>query len=140
LEFRIINIIISWGAVVLIWLVQLVHYPSFRYIDAQQFTAFHQHHTQSITFIVMPLMLAELGLAIYWVMKNGFNGVAALALVMVVAVWLSTFLIQIPLHHALGSGKNMDFIHQLVKTNWIRTVLWTAKAVLVTWEMWRRTE
>ena len=135
MEFRIINIIISWGVVVLIWLVQLVHYPSFRYIDAEQFTAFHQHHTQSITFIVMPLMLAELGLAIYWVMKNGFNGVVLVALVLVIGVWLSTFLIQIPLHHELSTGKDLAVIQKLVQSNWVRTFLWTAKAFLVSWKM-----
>jgi len=132
-DLTIINVVVSWGAVILIWLVQLVHYPTFRYIDADQFQDFHQHHTHSITLIVMPLMLIELGLAIYLMWQSNFGKIEIIAFALVVGVWLSTFLIQIPLHHALSDGKNLTIIDKLVASNWWRTFLWTVKALLLSW-------
>ncbi len=126
-------LLISWGLVVLIWIVQLVHYPSFHYIDSTKFIDFHAHHSRSITVIVMPLMLAELAISILLAYRSGFAPVEAVALAMVTGIWLSTFLIQIPLHNQLGAGSDSVIITKLVNTNWIRTFLWTAKAVLLTY-------
>lgn len=124
---------ISWGLVVLIWIIQLVHYPSFHYIDSAKFIDFHHHHSRSITVIVMPLMLAELTISFFLAYRSGFDPLESLALAMVVGVWLSTFLIQIPLHDQLSVGNNSTIVGKLVNTNWIRTLLWTGKAVLLTW-------
>ena len=117
MDLEIINLVVSWSAVILIWLVQLVHYPTFRYIDRDQFLDFHQHHTRSITIIVMPLMLIELGLSIYWIWQSEFGMIAVMALILVIGVWLSTFLVQIPLHHSLSKGKDLIVIDKLVYSN-----------------------
>lgn len=124
-----INELLSWALFGLIWIVQLVHYPSFRYVAMDRFAAFHQHHTRSISFIVLPLMLAELGLGITLVWQSDLDWRYIIALVMVGLIWVSTFLIQVPDHNALGQGKDDRLIERLVKTNWIRTILWTAKAL-----------
>ncbi|MEL6868082.1 MAG: hypothetical protein AAFP19_26910, partial [Bacteroidota bacterium] len=107
----------SWALFGLIWTIQLSHYPSFSYIDIQQFNDFHGHHTRSITLIVMPLMLLELGLSIW--MARSFDMLWLIPLIMVILIWASTFFIQIPLHNQLASGKDMAAIKQLVQTNWI---------------------
>lgn len=122
-----INLCISWALFSLIWVVQLVHYPTFEFIDNQNFTAFHQHHTSSITLIVMPLMLAELGLGIYLAKLQPSTYLGPLILIGL--IWLSTFFIQVPIHNALGNGKDGFLIQKLVNTNWIRTILWTTKTV-----------
>jgi len=124
-------LIISWGLVVLIWIIQLVHYPSFHYIDPNKFTDFHKHHTQSITLIVMPLMLSELIIGSLLAYRSGFASIEVIALAMIVGVWLSTFFIQIPLHNQLNIENNSTVVNKLVKTNWIRTFLWTGKAILI---------
>ena len=127
-----IALFISWGLFVLIWIIQLVHYPSFHYIDPSKFTAFHKHHSKSITIIVMPLMLAELFISFLLAYKSGFAPLESVALAMVIGVWLSTFLIQIPLHDQLSDENDPIVVSKLVKTNWIRTVLWSGKAILLT--------
>ncbi|MEM9822690.1 MAG: hypothetical protein AAF985_16530 [Bacteroidota bacterium] len=124
---------VSWMLVGLIWVIQLVHYPSFRFIAKDQFLAFHRHHTFQITFIVMPLMLSELGLAIYFFWGNELGSIALWQLIVVVVIWASTFLIQIPMHNRLGEGKEEQTIRQLVNSNWLRTVLWTGKALHLSW-------
>ena len=124
-------LMISWGLVVLIWIIQLVHYPSFHYIDPNKFSDFHQHHSKSITIIVMPLMLAELIIGFLQAYRSGFTSIELIALAMIIGVWLSTFFIQIPLHNQLSIENNSTVVNKLVKTNWIRTFLWTGKAILI---------
>lgn len=127
------NQAISWGLLVLIWVVQLVHYPSFAYIDERQFEAFHQHHTRSISYIVLPLMLLELGMAGILTLQYNFQWNYIVPLIIVLLIWGSTFLIQVPDHNSLAAGKDLSTIQRLVHTNWIRTVLWTLKAIWLWW-------
>ena len=118
----------------LIWLIQCVHYPLFAQVGLEAFQEYHSRHTQWITPIVGPLMLLELGTALLltqspldatpmWQLWVGLG--------LIVVIWLSTALLQIPLHNALGSGLNEDTIQKLVTTNWVRTVAWTLRSVLV---------
>ncbi len=123
------NHAISWGLLVLIWVVQLVHYPSFQFIDKVQFADFHAHHTRSISFIVLPLMLLELGFAAILVLQHAFQWNYLVPLILVLCIWASTFLIQVPDHNRLADGKDVAIATRLVQTNWIRTILWTLKAV-----------
>jgi len=130
-EATFINLVVSWALFSLIWVVQLVHYPAFEFVDSQRFLDFHQHHTSSITLIVMPLMLTELGISIYLAKQQ--PSIYLAPLILVVLIWLSTFLIQVPIHNALGNGKDSFLIQKLINTNWIRTILWTIKAIWVSY-------
>ena len=48
----------------LIWFVQIVHYPLFAGVGADQFSQYEQQHQQLTTYVVMPVMLLELATAI----------------------------------------------------------------------------
>ena len=122
----------SWGLFVLIWLIQIVHYPSFRYIDAAQFSDFHHHHTNMITLIVLPLMLCELMNVLWISYKVGFSSIFILLSAIVILIWLTTFLVSVPLHNQMVQFKNAVAIEKLISTNWVRTILWTAKVTIVT--------
>lgn len=129
IELNYWNHAISWGLLVLIWVVQLVHYPSFHFIDKDKFSEFHTHHTRSISLIVLPLMLLELGLAAILVWQQNFQWIYTVPLLLVLLIWGSTFLIQVPDHNRLAAGKDVEIVSRLVQTNWIRTILWTLKAI-----------
>ena len=43
-----------------IWVIQIVHYPSFHFIEKEFYTAFQKFHMNKISIIVIPIMLAEL--------------------------------------------------------------------------------
>jgi hypothetical protein len=43
----------------IIWSVQLVQYPSFAQVDSASFPRFHTRHSNAISIIVAPLMIAE---------------------------------------------------------------------------------
>ena len=114
-----------------IWTIQLVHYPSFYYIDKLSFLSFHQFHNNRISMIVMPFMMVELITSIILYMNDTSSLIFALNLAIIVLIWCSTFFIQVPIHTILSSGKDKKMIEKLVKTNWIRTFLWTIRMLLI---------
>jgi len=119
------NRLISFGLVVLIWLVQLVVYPAFAEIAADGFRSWHARYTRAITWVVAPLMLAQLVLAALLVV--GRTNVATVAYaVLVVSTWLLTAFVSVPIHNALGaSGHDAGRVRRLISTNWLRTVAWS---------------
>ena len=116
----------------LIWLVQIVHYPSFRFIDELQFTSFQEFHMRRISYIVLPIMLLELGTAGILVFNNP-NRLFVLNLTIVVLIWASTFFLSMSAHQNLVEGKSLEIINKLVITNWPRTVLWSIRSILLGW-------
>jgi len=114
----------------LIWLIQLVHYPSFKSVDDNLFKEFHKFHSLRITFIVGPIMLVELitgGL----LLLNDSSALLIANLVLLVLIWLSTAVYSIPTHNKLQHGKNLKIISKLVNTNWPRTILWSIRLCLL---------
>ena len=51
----------------LIWLVQVVSYPLFLRVGRADFATYHEAHARLITYVVGPLMLAELAASFAWV-------------------------------------------------------------------------
>jgi hypothetical protein len=125
------NISISWGLLILIWLVQLIIYPGFHRITRGAFAAYHRWYVIRISSIVLPLMSAELLLTVWWIRSDDYSPVSVSAGVLVFIVWLSTFVLQVPIHNRLKTGKDAKLIQRLVTTNWIRTAAWSLKTVTV---------
>ena len=128
------NLVLSFIAVGLIWTIQLVHYPSMRYISKNKFPEYHNFHSIRISILAMPLMLAELVTSImlwYQNLNNAIQAIFLINLIIVVLIWFSTFLIQVPLHNALSKEKNTEKLSKLIYTNWIRTILWTSRSILM---------
>ncbi|MEM8965274.1 MAG: hypothetical protein AAGE93_02580 [Bacteroidota bacterium] len=130
-QLIIIQLLVTSLLTGLVWVVQLVHYPGFRYVDQTQFIDFQYHHMRSILYIVGPLMLIELALALwlqveFWG-KSGIYSVSA-ATVLLIVIWLVTFLVSSPIHGQLATqGYDEKLITKLVNTNWIRTVAWSVR-------------
>ena len=112
-----------------IWLVQLVQYPAFRYVDPDQFIEFHRHHSNWITTIVGPLMLADLGTAFWLVYEKPSSAFLLVNLASIIAIFLSTFLVSVPIHEKLSLGFNRKAIDKLITTNWIRTFLYSLRCL-----------
>ena len=117
--------IVNFGLVVLIWLVQLIIYPSLAHVGESVFAAWHTRYMTRITIIVGPLMLAQMALAAR-VSMLAPDASALLTLSGICLVWLSSLLLSIPCHRSLRqNGKDPAVIGRLVRTNWIRTVAWS---------------
>tara|TARA_Y100001970_G_scaffold192431_1_gene233855 strand:- start:34 stop:474 length:441 start_codon:yes stop_codon:yes gene_type:complete len=129
-----LNLVLSFIAAGLIWTIQLVHYPSMKYIPKDRFPEYHNFHSIRISILAMPLMFAELVTSIILLYQNSNNAIQTIFLVnliLVLLIWLSTFLIQVPLHNALSKEKNKEKLSKLIFSNWIRTILWTARSILM---------
>jgi hypothetical protein len=125
------NIALSWGLLVLIWLVQLIIYPGFHRISPEEFAVYHRWYVIRISSVVLPLMTAELVLVIWWVLSDNYSSISLSAGFLVIMVWLSTFALQVSIHNQLKTGKEDMLIRRLVATNWIRTAAWSLKAGIV---------
>ena len=115
----------------LIWLVQLVHYPSFNFINNQKNLDFHDFHCKNITLIVAPTMITELGsgVLLYYIYTD--NLILLVNIALLLAIWVSTFLLQVKIHDRLSEKFDSLLISKLVKTNWIRTIAWTLRAIIL---------
>jgi uncharacterized membrane protein len=129
----------AWFMTGLIWLVQVVHYPLFAQVGREGFAGYESAHARLITPIVAPVMLAELASALVLLALRprampawaAWTGAA-----LVIAIWASTFLMQVPAHGALSRGFDTETHARLVSGNWIRTVAWSLRAVLLAWVAW----
>lgn len=113
----------------LIWFVQIVHYPLFHFAAAHSFTEFSRQHQRRTGWVVAPLMLAEAAATILLaLLRPGIWTLTGAALLAI--VWLSTAFLQVPLHRRLVRGFAPTAARALVRTNWLRTVAWSARAAI----------
>ena len=120
----------------LIWTVQLVHYPSFGLVPKAAWAAFHAAHTRRMSYVVLAPMVLELGLAIglAWAGRRLLPGAAGWwSLGLVGLAWAVTFFISVPFHNRLAQGLDYVAIDGLTRTNWLRTLAWTARMGLLGW-------
>ncbi|MFM7206888.1 MAG: hypothetical protein ACKO4T_09495 [Planctomycetaceae bacterium] len=121
----------------LIWFVQVVHYPMFAAIAGERSQTYALDNQRRTAPVVLPFMVVELVTAVAiacWPPAGVGRGATVAGLALVAVVWLSTLLVQVPLHARLaGEGHSPDVVAALVRGNWIRTVAWTGRAVLAAW-------
>ena len=118
--------------VAIIWIVQILHYPTFLFIDKERYTEFQQFHMNKISYIIVPLMLVELitGLSILFTVENiQFSFYVSLSLL--ILIWLITGLFFTKFHSELSKKFNYNTILRLIRLNWIRTVFWTIRLALL---------
>lgn len=120
-----LSVLIDAGLVVLIWMVQLIIYPSFVYYQPEDLIKWHQKYTTRIAFVVVPLMLAQLVLAIAAVFFI-IDFTSIFTLLVVAFLWIFTFLSFAPLHFKISEGITSEKLLQLlIQRNWIRTFFWS---------------
>lgn len=104
-------------------------YPSFQHYHAPNLKTWHSQYTKRITVIVFPLMLGQLVLGI--VMVASLDLLAIIRLILVIATWLTTLVIFVPLHNKIDATDEVQkAVKALIKKNWIRTGLWSLLLVL----------
>ena len=127
---EITRLLLDFGLCILIWMVQLIVYPSFAFYNNTQLLTWHKTYTKAIALIVIPLMLGQLGIAIYQVFLAQ-NVYTLVSIVLVVFLWGITLLKFAPMHQQISEGNTqIQLLKTLVQTNWIRTIIWTLLFVL----------
>lgn len=117
----------------LIWIVQILHYPSFTFVNEDQFPKFHEFHTNRISYIVMPIMLIELVTAVVLIVLNQKSISLFLNILFLITIWISTFFLSVPLHNDLANNRSLISINRLIHTNWYRTFLWTIRLCILSY-------
>jgi len=115
----------------IIWTVQVVHYPLMALVGTDGFIAYEAAHAPRMAAVVMVpwtlqgvttagLLIARPAALPWWLLLG-----AAIAAAVPVVVTVAA---SVPAHARLGSGFDAGVHRRLVRTNWIRTLAWTAHA------------
>ena len=114
----------------IIWVIQLLHYPTFHFIKENDYVEFQHFHMQRISFIVVPVMIIELlsgFMLVYYFRSN----LLILCLIILLVIWLITFVFFTKLHQSLLGGYDKIIVDKLVQINWSRTVLWSLRLIIL---------
>lgn len=124
-----LHLMITCALAGLVWTVQVAVYPLFDRVGLDSFKAWHAAYTTRIGWVVGPMMLAELGSGawLFWTGRREMSFSISLALLAV--VWLSTALVQVPLHQRLSNGFDASTHQRLARSNWLRTAAWTLRSI-----------
>ena len=127
------HVALTWAMVGFAWTIQLVQYPMMALVPPEAFPAFESVHQRRVVRVLAVFGVAEVVTAGWLFLAPGTLPRAALLVAgMVLAViWIATGAYFAPLHGRLALGFDAALHKRLVITNWIRTVLWTLRGVMV---------
>lgn len=124
----------------LVWVVQVVTYPALALVGRAEFARYHAAHTRGMGWVVAAPMMLELALAAWlaWVGWRALGpGVALGQLALAAGIWGVTFFVSVPFHNRLAAhGYHFITLDGLVRTNWLRTLAWTARATWLGALLW----
>lgn len=118
----------------IIWFVQVVHYPLFAAIGTTDFPGYEELHVTKTTWVVLPPMVLELftgGLLLFLLPNSSEKVFYWLGFFLIIGIWASTFLIQVPYHDQLRMSLDSRIVDSLVYSNWIRTTLWSVRGFML---------
>lgn len=128
------RLVFDFGMLVLIWIVQLVIYPSFQFYSKSELKTWHTKYMFRFSLIVAPLMIIQtliIGLQIY----DDANLYTILSGITILILWITTQFQFVPIHLKISYQQFEDTdLVRLVKLNWIRTILWTGLIWLTVWD------
>ena len=125
------HLAVTWTLVGLIWVIQIVVYPQLRAIEKSGFIAYHFAHCLRIGLLIAPLLAIEGATAAALLYQGHRERPFLVGLGLMLLIWLSTLFLQAPLHVRLMGGRDPEVIRRLIRSNWLRTLAWTARGFLV---------
>lgn len=138
LQLGIFQVMLSSALFSLIWLVQLILYPTLSLLPESILKHVHQLHMNRISLLVIPLMSCEIILIAYrWITHLGSDAFFIMQSALIGMVWISTFLIQVPLHNRIESQLSLKSdCQKLTNSNWLRTILWSLSLFVGIIHLW----
>ena len=130
------NCLSTFYMIGLIWMVQVVHYPLFKLVGSGGFENYQDQHQKRTTLVVGPPMLIEAfsTILLAWYTPKGIESLPVIVgIALLLVIWLSTAILQVPCHGKLTKGFDPVIHRRLVLSNWIRTLAWSARGALLTW-------
>lgn len=114
-----------------IWFIQIVHYPLMRKIGEEAFIDYERHHQDRTFYVVGFQMIIELVTGVWLLLQQSYNPLQWYNIGLLCIIWASTFFIQSPLHGKLDKEYRIEWQQKLVNTNWIRTLAWTLRSLIL---------
>ena len=129
-NFFLIQIITNSILIGILIITQIISYPSLSSIDKSYFEKYHKNYVNKISYVVIPFMLIEL-FSLLYLTYHISDLFMIKSLLILMTIWLFTFICIVPLHNSLSNKRSIDNINSLVNYNWFRTILWTIKLVII---------
>lgn len=117
------------GMFILIWLVQLIIYPSFLFYSKENFLKWHKSYTKALMLIVGPLLAGQ-GLTVAYQFFTTYSFYSFISSILITSAVVYTFIHFIPLHAELERNHSFKTIKKLINNNWYRTFIWTLVVII----------
>ena len=122
----------TWFMLGVIWFVQGVHYPLMAASAGSRTSAYAREHQRRTAYVVLVPMLTELSTCVWLTLGPWRQSATAWAgLTLLGIAWASTFFLQLPAHRQLAHEFNPRVHRKLVRSNWLRTIAWTVRGILL---------
>jgi len=129
-----LNLFATIWVTAVMWFVQIAHYPSFKFISTESFGEFIRAH-MNISIVVLSIpIIVELITTLLLIKKPTIGTKPLLfkaCLILLGIGLLSTVAIQTPNLSILKRGYHEVAHTTLVWSNWIRTIVWSAKGTVL---------
>ena len=117
------------------WVVQLVVYPAFRLVGAEQWVRYHAGHTRAITRVVVvvavPWLVQGMSTAALVIVPAQGGRLAAVVLaVLALVTVVVTVRMAVPAHARLAATPDPVDVTLLLRANLARTLAWTGSTGL----------
>ncbi|MEM7485198.1 MAG: hypothetical protein AAF348_08310 [Bacteroidota bacterium] len=138
MKIELIRILFDFGLLVLIWVVQLIIYPSFIFYEKADLIKWHQVYVKRISYVVIPLMFGQLFVSL-WQVYTFVSIYTIGSFALIVIAWIVTFTQFVPMHNQISSTKfDTKLLQRLKNRNWLRTAQWSSVFVWTALEVFIR--
>lgn len=134
----VLNILSTAFMTGVIWLVQVVNYPLYKYLHKDEFKDYQTEHIRRITLVVAPIMIIELftslSLISFLPIELAQKQILYPLLInfaLTVLIWLATVSYSVPIHQNLKEAWDEKLYSKLLSTNWTRTIAWTLRSLIL---------
>ena len=129
-QIFLIQLVVSAFMTGFVWFAQIVHYPLLLKIGPESFGEYQKENLIRSAGVAIPIMCIE-GITAFSLVYLLSSSVSILNLSLLILIWISTATLQAPRHLSLQKEFDKESIGTLIRLNWIRTVLWTGRTVLL---------
>ena len=111
-------------------IVQIIIYPSFKFIKIDSFKGYHLNYMNKISYVVAPIMLLEI-ISSFLLLIFNKSLIDILGFILLSLIWIVTFFLIVPIHNELNIKFRLVELKKLIKLNLLRTILWILKFSII---------
>jgi len=110
--------------------VQIIIYPSFKFIQKVSFKEYHLNYMNKMSYVVAPIMLLEI-ISSFLLLIFNKSLIDIIGFILLSLIWIVTFFLIVPIHNELNIKFGLVELKKLIKLNLLRTILWILKFSII---------